>query len=115
MVKHIIKLMNYYPFKERYCGIPLHQYKDVKKNLHEMIGIGTIQRSNSPQASVVVLVRKKDGSLCFCIDLHKCNDHTIKDMYGLTRINETLNCLNGALWFSFPDLKSGYWQVELDE
>ena len=115
LVKHTIKLRNYTPFKERYCRIPPHQYEEVKKHLHEMLKIGAIQRSNSPWASAVVLVRKKDGSLCFCIDLCKLNACTIKDAYGLPRINETLDCLNGAWWFSLLDLKSGYWQVELDE
>ena len=62
-----------------------------------------------------MLVRKKDGSLRFCIDLRKLNARTIKDAYSLPRIEETLDCLNGAQWFTSLDLKSGYWQVELDE
>ena len=73
-----------------------------------MLGIGAIQRSNSPWASAEVLVRKKDGSLHLCINLHKLNAHTIKDAYGLPRITETLDCLNEAWWFSSLDLKSGY-------
>ena len=68
-VKHTIKLDDYMPFKERYRCIPPHQYEEVKQHLKEMLEIGAISESKSPWASVVVLVRKKDGSLRFCIDL----------------------------------------------
>ena len=80
-----------------------------------MIEVGAIQKSNSPWASRVVLVQKEDGSLCFCIDLRCLNARTIKDAYSLPRIEETLDCLNGAKYFTSLDLKSGYWQVEMDE
>ena len=114
-VKHSIKLDDYMPFKERYRHIPPHQYEEVKQHLKEMLEIGAISKSKSPWVSAVVLVRKKDGSLRFCIDLRKLNVRTVKDAYSLPRIEETLDCLNGAQWFTSLDLKSGYWQVELDE
>ena len=66
-------------------------------------------------ASAIVLVREKDGSLRFCIDLRHLNNRTIKDAYSLPRIEETLDCLNGAKIFTSLDLKSGYWQVEMEE
>ena len=77
--------------------------------------MGAIRRSFSPWASAVVLVRKKDGGLRFCIDLHKLNNGAIKDGYSLPRIEDTLDCLYGSVWFYTLDLKSGYWQVELEE
>ena len=80
-----------------------------------MLDIGDISKSNSPWVSAVVLVRKKDGSLRFCIDLRKLDARTVKDSYSLPRINESLDCLNGAVLFTSLDLKSGYWQVEMDE
>ena len=58
---------------------------------------------------------KKDGGLRFCNDLRKLNEKTIKDAYSLPRIDETLDSLQGSQWFSFLDLKSGYWQVKTDE
>ena len=81
-----------------------------------MVEVGAIRRSFSPWASAVVLVRKKDGGLRFCIDHHKLNNRTVKDGYSLPRIIEdTLDCLHGAVWFSTLDLKFGYWQEELEE
>ena len=115
LVKHTIKVSNSILFKERYHRIPPHQFEEVRKHLKEMEEIGAIRRSNSPLASPVVLVQKKDGSLRFCIDLRKLNARTIKDAYSLPRIEESLDCLNGACIFSSLDLKSGYWQVELDD
>ena len=115
LVKHVIRVDNPVPFKERYRRIPPHQFEEVRKHLAEMEEIGAIRRSNSPWASPIVLVRKKDGSLRFCIDLRKLNSRTIKDAYSLPRIEESLDCLNGACIFSSLDLKSGYWQVELDD
>ena len=115
LVKHTIKVIDPKPFKERYRRIPPHQYEEVRKHLKEMEAVGTIRRSNSPWASPVVLVKKKDGSLRFCIDLRKLNARTIKDAYSLPQIEESLDCLNGASIFTSLDLKSGYWQVELDD
>ena len=63
LTQHDTKLDDMTPFKERYCWIPPHQYKDVKKHLQEMLDIGAIHRSTSPWANPVVLVCKKDGSL----------------------------------------------------
>ena len=80
-----------------------------------MIEVGAIQKSSSPWASAVVLVRKKDGSLRFHIDLCKLNARTIKDAYSLPCIDETLDCLRGATIFTSLDLKSGYRQVEMEE
>ena len=80
-----------------------------------MLEIGAIRKSQSPWASAVVLVRKKDGALRFCIDLRKLNARTIKDAQTLPRIEDSLDSLSGAVIFSSLDLKSGYWQVELDE
>ena len=58
---------------------------------------------------------KKDGALCFCIDLSKLNMGTIKDTQTLPRTGDSLDSLNGAVIFTSLDLKSGYWQVELDK
>ena len=105
MVKHVIRLDTKVPFHERYR----------RKHLKEMLEIGAIRKSQSPWACAIVLVCKKDGALRFCIDLRKLNAQTIKDAQTLPRIEESLDSLCGAVIFTSLDLKSGYWQVELDE
>ena len=115
LVQHEITLSDDKPFKERYRRIPPHQYEEVWKHLQEMLAVGAIQKSTSPWASPVVLVCEKDGSLQFCIDLRKLNNQTIKDAQSLPRIEDSLDCLNGAAIFMSLDLQSGYWQVEMTE
>ena len=115
LIQHHIELTDYTPIKDRYHRIPPHQYDEVHKHLREMLEIGAIRKSNSPWASPVVLVCKKDGSLQFCINLCQLNTRTVKDAYSLPRIEDALDSLDGACIFTSLDLKSGYWQVELDK
>ena len=114
-VKYIIKVTDSTPLKERYRWIPPSQYDAMRKHLKEMIDLGAIRPSDSPWCSAVVLVKKKNGELRFCIDLRKLNLRNVKDAYSLPRIDETLERLKGSCVFSSLDLKSGYWQVEIDE
>ena len=87
----------------------------MRLHLREMLDIRAIRPSSSPLASAVMLVRKKDCKLHFCIDFRKLNQLTIKDAYSIPHIEETLDCLRGAVWFTSLDLKSGYWQVKMSE
>ena len=115
LVKHHIKLTDPVPFKEAYRRIPPQMYDEVKAHIQEMLNLGAIRPSNSPWASAIVLVRKKDGRLRFCIDLRRLNNRTIKDVYSLPKIESILDSLIGAQIFSTRDLKAGYWQVEMAE
>ena len=87
---------------------------DWHKAVTEMLEQGLIEPSTSPWASPIVLAKKKNGSWRFCVDYRKLNDVTRKDSYPLPRIDDTLDRLAGMQWFSTLDLKSGYWQVEME-
>ena len=108
LVKHHIKLTDPIPFKEAYRRIPPQMYDEVNAHIQEMLDLGAIRPSNSPWASAIVLVRKKDGRLRFCIDLGRLNNRTVKDAYSLPKIESILDSLLGAKIFSTLDLKAGY-------
>ena len=78
------------PFKERFRRIPPPQLDEVREHLKLMLDAGVIRPSNSPWCNAVVLVRKKDGSLRFCIDFRKLNSLTVKDSHPVPRICEML-------------------------
>ena len=90
--------------------------RDIEQQqVKEMLRDGVIRPSISPWASPVVMVKKKDGSMRFCVDFRQMNDATIKDAHPLPRIDDTLESLYGAQYFTTLDLKSGYWQVPIKE
>ena len=94
--KHVIKVTNDTPFKEQFRWIPLTLIEEVHKHLQDMLDLGAICPGQSASCNVVVLVRNKDGSLCFCIDFQCINAHTKKELYPLPRIQEALESLVGA-------------------
>ena len=115
IIKHKILVDNAKPIKQPLRRVPVHMQDEVNKQLDLMLENDIIQPSASPWASAIVLVKKKDGSRRFCIDYRRLNDVTIKDAYPLPRIDESLDQLAGARWFSCLDLSAGYWQVEVDQ
>ena len=80
-----------------------------------MLDAGVIRLSNSPWCNAVVLVRKKDGSLRFCIHFRRLNSLTVKDSHPLPRICETLESLVGVAHYTTIDMNSGFWQVLMDD
>ncbi|KAL0161439.1 hypothetical protein M9458_045164 [Cirrhinus mrigala] len=114
-VQHEIPLVDPRPFRLPYRRIPPSQLQDVRRLLMEMETAGVIRPSKSPYASPVVVVTKKDGSLRLCIDYRKLNSCSTRDAFPLPRIEEALEALGQAKYFSTLDLTSGYWQVEVAE
>ena len=80
VIKHKINLTDEIPFREAHRRIPPNMYEEVRKHIKDMLESNVIQESCSPYASPVVLVKKPDGSLRFCIDYQKLNSKTIKKM-----------------------------------
>ena len=113
--EHVIKVTDNTPFREWFRWIPLPLVEEVHTHLWEMLDSGAIYPSQSVWCNVVVLVQNKDGGLHFCIDFCHLNACMKKDSYPLPRIQEVLESLVGASHFSCLDLKSGFWQIKMNE
>ena len=113
--EHIIKVTDDTPLKEWFRQILPPLVEEVRNHLKEMLESGAIRPSQSVWCNTVVLVWKKDGGLHFCIDFHHLNARMKKDSYPLPRIQEALESLVSTGHFSCLDLKSGFWQIKMDE
>ena len=113
--KIVLKDLDTLPFKERFCRIPPPQLDEVREHLKLMLDAGVIHPSNSPWCNAVVLVRKKDGSLHFCIDFRKLNSLTVKDSHLLPHICENWRVSWGLPTYLTFDMNSGFWQVPMDK
>ena len=103
------------PIRQPLRRHPFQHLEDIDRQVDEMTKHGIIEPAASPWASNVVLVRKKDGSLRFCVDYRKLNAITTKDSYPLPLIDNCLNALSGSSWFSTLDLRSGYYNIPIAE
>ena len=112
-IEHEICIENNEPFKERLWHIPPPLLEEVCTPLRDMLKAGGIHLSQSPWCNMVVLVWKKDITLCFCMDFRHLNTHTKKDSYPLPRIQEALESMAGLAHFWSMDFKSGFWQIKM--
>ncbi|KAL5476072.1 hypothetical protein EMCRGX_G025975, partial [Ephydatia muelleri] len=114
LTSHQINTGDTQPVRQQARRLPFHQQQEVRGLLDDMLSQGIIEPSCGPWASPIVLAKKKDGTTRFCVDFRRLNDCTRKDAQPLPRIDDTLDALGGAQYFSTLDLASGYWQVEVD-
>ena len=99
IVRHEIKTNGSNPVKERVRRLPHHMAEEADKQVDDMLKRGVIEKSISSWAAGIVLIRKKDGSLRFCVDYRGLNNATENDAYPLPKIDECLDSLSGAKWF----------------
>lgn len=114
LVYHTIDTDENKPIKQRPYRTSPEKREEIDRQVKEMCDQNIAQPSLSPWASPVVLVKKKDGSMRFCVDYRKLNAVTKKDSFPLPLITEVLDSLNATRYYTSLDLKSGYWQIELD-
>jgi hypothetical protein len=89
--------------------------QDFQRLTRELEDEGVIEESNSLWMNPVVLVRKKNGELRFCIDFRKLNDLVDLDHYEIPKISELLGLLRDAKIFTLIDLKNGFFNIDLAE
>ena len=114
VVKHSIDTGEHPPIKQCPRRTPFVHREKIAQLVNDMLKQQVVQPSSSAWASPVVLVPKKDGNLRFCVDYRKVNAVTKKDVYPLPRVDDILDTLGKAKYFSTLDLASGYWQIEMD-
>ena len=113
MVHHSIDTGTSQPIHQNPYRIPFAQRETVKAQIDQMLANDVIRPSCSPWASPVVVVKKKKGEDRFCVGYRRLNAVSKKDVYPLPRVDETLDLLGGAKYFTTLDFRAGYWQLEV--
>ena len=114
-LKHSIPTTTDKPVYLPHRQIPVQLQQEVRKCLESWLKQGIIRPSKSPYASQVVIVRKKTGEICLCVDFRKLNAISIRDSFPLPRIEEALQAVQAAVWFTSFDLAQGYLQMAMEE
>ena len=114
LLPHRIVLTSDRPVAQPYRRIPPTQLQEVREHLDNLLKKEIITPSTSPYAAPIVIVRKKNGSIRCCCDYRRLNDITVRDAFPLPRMDECIDALSGAKFFSTLDLASGHHQVMMD-
>ena len=117
LVEHEIDTGDARPVKEQLRRYPQIHQEFIDAEVDRMLKYDVIEPCASPWASNCVIVQRKgpNARLRLCIDYRKLNAVTYKDSYPILRVDTCLDALGGSSWFSSLDLRSGYWQAEINE
>lgn len=113
LVKHSIDTGNTKPIKQPPRRLPLAYAEEERKIISQMEENGIIRKSRSPWASPLCLVLRKNGKIRPCVEYRKLNAVTNPDAFPLPRVQDCLDAVAGAKYFSTFDLTSGYHQVPM--
>lgn len=113
--KHKITLTDGNPVRQRHGRVPIHLEKQINDEINKNLKLGIIKESESPWCARIVPVIKPNGQVRMCIDYRALNQKTIKDTYPLPRVDEILDSLGKAKYFSTLDATSGYYQIAMQE
>ena len=112
VVRHNINTGDSPPIRQRPRRLRYAYRKETDDQIRDMLDQGVIHPSISPWASPIILVQKKDGKYCFCVDYRK-NSVTKRDARPLPRVDDLLDALHSYDLFTSLDLRSGYWQLSV--
>ena len=115
VLKHSIPITTDKPVYLPHRQIPVQLQSEVRKCLNNWLKQGIIRPSKSPYASQVVIVCKKTSKIRLCVDFRKLNTISIRDSFPLPRVEEALQAVQAAVWFSSFDLAQGYLQMAMEE
>ena len=110
-----IRLTDDVPVRTKQYPLPHSQIEVIKAEVETMLGMGVIERANSPYNSPIVLVKKKDGTIRFCVDFRKLNQKVIFDAEPMPDVEYLFSKLAKAKYLSKLDLAKGYWQVPMSD
>ena len=115
MIKHKIEVTENNPVRSRPFPLPYAMRKNLKKEIEDMLSLGTIQESNSSFASPIAIVKKKDGSDRICVDYRKLNKLTVADLEPMITAEDSFQRLGKSKYYSKIDLSKGYWKIPVVE
>ena len=115
VVHHIQTTTDFVPRQMKPYQVPEMYKPEVDRQIDEMLTMGLIRPSNSPMASPIVCVAKKDGGVRLACDYRYLNSYTVGDAYPMATIDEVLRNVGQGRFISTFDAKSGYWQIPVAE
>ena len=115
LIEHKINLTSDQPIRTKQYPLPFAMSQTVKEETKKMLEMGIVEPSSSPYLSPVVLVKKSDQTVRFCIDFRNLNKITVYDAEPIPNPEEIFSKLATSNYFTKIDLSKGYWQIRLTE
>ena len=113
LITHDIETQPGLTVRTRPYRLPVHKQDVVRRELAAMLDLGVVEESHSDWCSPVVLVGKPDGAVRFCVDYRRVNAVSKFDAYPMPRIDELVDRLGMATYYTTLDCTKGYWQIPL--
>ena len=114
-MKHQFILEDDVPLEVCHRDVPLRIFAAAKEHIYQLLQMGIIRHSMSPYSSALLFTQKPDGWVGIVTDLFYLNDKTVRDNYALPRIDNILPHLAGHRYFTKMDVRSGYYNIEIEK